>query len=162
MILRWRRHRYREESEMNITAFMNLMVILVPFLLITATFSQISILGIELPASGATVTNDKQPDLDLRIVVRSGQLLVLDGERLLARLDNSDTGHDLSALDAQLTKLKQRFPAIRQAQLLAEIAIPYEEIIAIMDQLRSGATGQERFPLISLGNAPAATETEQP
>ena len=37
-----RRHTKKEAEEMNITAFMNLMVILVPFLLITAVFSKIA------------------------------------------------------------------------------------------------------------------------
>ena len=44
------RHR-RPEAELNITAFMNLMVILVPFLLITAVFSQVAILELNLPTS---------------------------------------------------------------------------------------------------------------
>ena len=39
--------------ELNITAFMNLMVILVPFLLITAVFSRITVLELNLPALNA-------------------------------------------------------------------------------------------------------------
>ncbi|MBA1331805.1 biopolymer transporter ExbD, partial [Candidatus Endoriftia persephone str. Guaymas] len=38
--MRRRSRRLHEEAELNITAFMNLMVILVPFLLITASFSR--------------------------------------------------------------------------------------------------------------------------
>ena len=41
---RSRSNRKHEAVELNITAFMNLMVILVPFLLITAVFSQVAIL----------------------------------------------------------------------------------------------------------------------
>jgi biopolymer transport protein ExbD len=40
-----------ETAELNITAFMNLMVILVPFLLITAVFSRLAILELNLPGS---------------------------------------------------------------------------------------------------------------
>ena len=43
--------RHIETAELNITAFMNLMVILVPFLLITAVFSRLAILELNLPAS---------------------------------------------------------------------------------------------------------------
>ena len=45
-----RRHN-DDTAELNITAFMNLMVILVPFLLITAVFSRLAILELNLPGS---------------------------------------------------------------------------------------------------------------
>ena len=47
-----RRTGQHEPGDINITAFMNLMVILVPFLLITAVFSRITILELNLPAAG--------------------------------------------------------------------------------------------------------------
>jgi len=43
------RSRQKEQDEMNITAFMNLMVVLVPFLLITAVFTHLSIIELHLP-----------------------------------------------------------------------------------------------------------------
>ena len=46
---RWRKKHLGQPAEVNITAFMNLMVILVPFLLITAVFSRITILELSLP-----------------------------------------------------------------------------------------------------------------
>ncbi|HSN50904.1 MAG TPA: biopolymer transporter ExbD, partial [Woeseiaceae bacterium] len=42
-----------ETAELNITAFMNLMVILVPFLLITAVFSRLAVLELNLPGSSS-------------------------------------------------------------------------------------------------------------
>ncbi|MEM7805474.1 MAG: biopolymer transporter ExbD, partial [Pseudomonadota bacterium] len=42
-----------EATELNITAFMNLMVILVPFLLITAVFSRLAILELNLPGASS-------------------------------------------------------------------------------------------------------------
>ncbi|MEE9142428.1 MAG: biopolymer transporter ExbD, partial [Gammaproteobacteria bacterium] len=47
----------RDPAELNITAFMNLMVVLVPFLLITAVFSRMAVLELYLPNS-VTDTND--------------------------------------------------------------------------------------------------------
>ena len=47
---RLHRMRRRDPAEMNITAFMNLMVILVPFLLITAVFSRLAVMQLALPA----------------------------------------------------------------------------------------------------------------
>ncbi len=165
---RWRRRRYREESEMNITAFMNLMVILVPFLLITATFSQLSVLGIELPSSTIGEKRQKQsPALDLSIILRPESLQIRDGKTLIAILANNSNGYDLAALDRHLDALKRRFPMITRAQLLAEAQIPYEDIITLLDHLRQavdkeGIAGKERFPLISLGNAPDSQESKRP
>ena len=50
-----RRTRYRRRSkevlELDMTTFLNLMVVLVPFLLITAVFSRIAIVELSLPTS---------------------------------------------------------------------------------------------------------------
>ena len=48
---KWRKRRHAETPEMDITAFMNLMVVLVPFLLITAVFSRLAIIELNLPAA---------------------------------------------------------------------------------------------------------------
>ena len=46
-----RRHKkIREEAELNVTSFMNLMIVLVPVLLLNMVFSQLSVLDLRLPA----------------------------------------------------------------------------------------------------------------
>ncbi|MCW4212751.1 MAG: biopolymer transporter ExbD, partial [Candidatus Thiodiazotropha lotti] len=47
--MRGRFRHHHKEAELNITAFLNLMVILIPFLLITAAFSRFSIIELYLP-----------------------------------------------------------------------------------------------------------------
>ena len=53
-----RQHHYKlkgkEELELNITTFLNLMVVLVPFLLITAVFSRMAVIELNLPSSTST------------------------------------------------------------------------------------------------------------
>ena len=52
MLRRYRGSRSNvDTAELNITAFMNLMVILVPFLLITAVFSRLAVIELYLPGS---------------------------------------------------------------------------------------------------------------
>ncbi|MEZ5566521.1 MAG: hypothetical protein R3F24_13915 [Gammaproteobacteria bacterium] len=50
MLRKRRRRRNTETPGLEITAFMNLMVVLVPFLLITAVFSRLAIIELNLPA----------------------------------------------------------------------------------------------------------------
>ncbi len=150
MIRRRHRHRHATPPEMNITAFMNLMVILVPFLLITATFSQIAVLDVSLPGLETAPVSKPRPALALELVVRRNGLELNDGGQRLAWLPMTDGHYDLSGLDERLDALKHLHPEAREARLLAEPEIPYEAIIAVMDRLRSDVDEGERFPVIAL------------
>ena len=58
--MRYRARAKGDPAQLDITAFMNLMVILVPFLLITAVFSRIAVLDLSLPRAGADKSLAKQ------------------------------------------------------------------------------------------------------
>ena len=111
MILRSRHHRRREVAELNITAFMNLMVILVPFLLITAVFSRLAILELNLPSSS---TDSVEPPLDLQleIIVREGAIEVSD--RNSGRLKKLSR-HDLEGQSAHAREKSQRVSSDRRS-----------------------------------------------
>lgn len=157
---RFRRHRAGPQ-ELNITAFMNLMVILVPFLLITAVFSRMAILELNLPAAAAGGA-DKARELQLEVVVRANTIEV--GDRfggLFRRIDRTDKGHDLKTLSLVLQQVKERFPDKTAATILPEPETPYETLVQVMDTVRvverasAGAVQRyELFPDISIGDAP--------
>ncbi len=168
-----RRHsRDRHEVvELNITAFMNLMVILVPFLLITAVFSQVAILDLNLPSSSnQTEAEPETPQLE--IIVRHDRLEI--GERnggLLTGLPALADGHDFDALNTYLQRIKAKFPDKLDASILLEPDVPYEVLVRVMDAVRvyeavtesSGSANSiiqaELFPEISIGDAPARNKT---
>lgn len=55
------RKRTREtDVELNITAFLNLMVVLIPFLLLNAVFAQVSILQLNLPSNEEAPPSDPE------------------------------------------------------------------------------------------------------
>lgn len=161
-----RRHRHRREeaAELNITAFMNLMVILVPFLLITAVFSRLAILELNLPTSDSTQAEEREPEFQLEITVRDGTIEVGDRNAgVLSRLQNTATGYDLEGLSTYLQRVKQQFPDKANATVLLEQEIPYEVLVQVMDTVRvvervdeaqSRAVKYELFPEISIGDAP--------
>jgi biopolymer transport protein ExbD len=156
---RIRRHRI-PSSEMNITAFMNLMVILVPFLLITAVFTRLTILELNLPAGGASGPDLKT--LQLEIIIRADALEI--GERnagVLKRIDKTDKGYDYKALSQTLQSVKEKFPDKTQATILSEPNTPYDILVQVMDTVRVVSSAQggsvvkyELFPDISIGDAP--------
>jgi biopolymer transport protein ExbD len=157
---RFRRHRIGAQ-EMNITAFMNLMVILVPFLLITAVFTRLSIIELNVPAGGAGGADTKQ--LHLEVIVRPDALEI--GERssgVLKRIENTANGYDYRSLSLALQGIKERFPDHTQITILSERNTSYDTLVQVMDTVRvmssvqgGSVTRFELFPDISIGDAPA-------
>ena len=160
--LRRRNHRH-EPADINITAFMNLMVILVPFLLITAVFSRITILELNLPAAGSS-NEQLEQQFELEIIVRENAVEIGDRNGgLIKRVVATDQGHNLHEISELLQQVKARFPEKTDATLLLEENTPYDTLVQIMDSVRVARVVQagsvqlaELFPEIAIGDAPAA------
>ncbi len=152
----------REAPELNITAFMNLMVVLVPFLLITAVFSRITILELNLPPPSNSDKPNK-PKLELEVVVRSNVIDLQDrGSGHLKSIVNKENTYDTAALSEFLRVVKGKYPDVGNASILLEPDISYETLVLVMDTVRSADVKQddgsfaraELFPEISIGDAP--------
>jgi len=159
-----RRHN-NDTAELNITAFMNLMVILVPFLLITAVFSRLAILELNLPGSSTEAVDPQDQTFQLEVIVRSDKIEVGDrNQGLLGIYPNSDDGeYDYEALSGKLSELKKRYPAKTDASILLESDIEYDTLVQVMDRVRveEEAVGlsvirNDLFPDISIGDAPVS------
>jgi biopolymer transport protein ExbD len=161
---RGRSHRNTDTAELNITAFMNLMVILVPFLLITAVFSRLAILELYLPGSSNEPVDPQDQTFQLEVTVRQNQIEV--GDRNLGALGvypNTEDGYDYQALSKKLSEIKERYPEKTDAAILLESEIPYDTLVQVMDRVRVAEEVDELeatinrtdlFPDISIGDAP--------
>jgi biopolymer transport protein ExbD len=159
-----RRGRHKEVQELNITAFMNLMVVLTPFLLITAVFSRLAILELNLPAAQSQASvEDEQPQFQLEITVRDDGIEVGDRNAgTLSRIEKTGDDYRLDDLSAYLAKIKAQFPDKADATVLLEPDVSYQVLVAVMDRVRTaesrGADDKlvksELFPEISIGDAP--------
>ena len=161
--MRTRRLR-KHPAALEISAFLNLIVVLVPFLLSTAVFTRISVLDLTLPAkSTGALEQLKENDLKLEVVVRHDAIEV--GDRiggLIQRIPNTPQGADTAALNALMFQVKAKYPDATDATLLAEPNTPYDSVVHVMDAMRSGKTANggtkvvdaELFPTISIGDAP--------
>ena len=161
MAKRIRIRRKHPAVELNITAFMNLMVVLVPFLLMTAVFSHITILDLNLPPPGSEADQPKKPPFELRLTIRSNMLVLSDNQRgLIKRIPQKNRAHNYTLLKATLKQIKARFPDQTAMTILAEQSTRYDDLIQAMDASRSYQTlyqGEqvyaELFPDISIGDA---------
>ena len=158
-----RAHHYRrrqsEVPELDMTTFMNLMVVLVPFLLITAVFSRITIVELDLPSAKSAAPTT--PTFRVEVVVREAGLEIMDGTQVIAAIPKEDDAYDLSQLSEYLVAIKQEYPQKEDASVLLEPDIEYDYLIQIMDTVRSVEThegGQttraDLFAAISIGDAP--------
>ena len=135
-----RKHHYKRnkcnEYEIDITTFLNLMVVLIPFLLITAVFSRLTIVELELPsnASGTTV---QQESFRVEVIVREPGIEVSNGTAIIATVPKKDDEYDLAALSEMMVALKQEHPDIDAASVLMEPMIPYDYLIQVMDTVRT-------------------------
>lgn len=157
-----------KETELNITTFMNLMVILVPFLLITAVFSEITTLQLNLPQAGAESDEKEKPKLQLELILRGRDVIINNAVgKPIDRLDAKAGELDLKGLSEALYQLKLRYPEHTEITLLLEPDTKYAPLIALMDTARSkmiarGLSAEEvaMFPDISIGDAPGSTSPE--
>lgn len=159
-----RRRGFQDAGDINITAFMNLMVILVPFLLITAVFSRITILELDLPTAAGPAQQDQAQTFNLEVVVRTDGIEVGDRDGgLVKRLPLKDGSHDYEQLSQLLQQIKARFPDKLDATLLLEPDTDYETLVQVMDNVRTARVVQagsvvsaELFPEISIGDVPGS------
>lgn len=167
--MRIRKRHIKETEEMNITAFLNLMVILVPFLLITAVFSKMAILELNIPKGDGAAGKNKKPELQLQVVIRENVIDIQDGAVGLIKrfkLENEET--KWQAMSDLLVLLKNKFPNKENVVLLLEPGVPYQVMIKVMDRVKNaniimpGMTVEtiELFPSISIGDAPSLASTD--
>ena len=149
-------------AALEVTAFINLIVVLVPFLLSTAVFTRLSVLELTLPAQSAGVEQLQVNKLQLEVVIRPDALDI--GDRvggLIEHLPSTPEGYDLKGLNRVMQQIKAKFPEERGATVLAQSDTPYNTLVQIMDAMREGHTAQgtqvvkaELFPALSIGDAP--------
>jgi len=161
-----RRHHYRlrnkEPLELDVTTFLNLMVVLVPFLLITAVFSRITIVELTLPSSSGG--SSAQPAaFRVEVIVRDSGLEISNGTAVIAATPKVDDEYDYDTLGKYIISLKRDYSDLESASVLLEKDIPYDYLIQTMDVIRSAEVPAENgeefirvalFPNISIGEAP--------
>jgi biopolymer transport protein ExbD len=165
-----RRHHYKRRTkdaahELDVTTFLNLMVVLVPFLLITAVFSRLTIVELNLPSTAGGPASDAET-FRLEVIVRDEGIEVSNGKNVIASVPKAEgsADYDLETLAGYILELKREYPEQESASVLMEPHIPYDYLIRVMDVVRSAEMPIEGtedewemlalFTDISVGDAP--------
>jgi len=162
-----RRHHYKnnEQVELDITTFLNLMVVLIPFLLVTAVFSRITIQELNLPTQAAGGAQPDKPLVTIEVILRKDKIQITDGQQITATFPKIDDGkkYDIKKLSLYLLELKGKYSEKQDATILVEPDIEYADVIHIMDAVKvaevkePGVEEVQRvplFPQLSVGDAP--------
>jgi biopolymer transport protein ExbD len=167
-----RRRAKSEEAELDITSFMNLMIVLVPVLLLGLVFSQVRILNLQLPVGAQTSADNDVPKVLELIITPAGFDVNYPVGTLLKTFKKTDEGYDFSALSKYLQDLKRTFQQKKIEKkdivILLSPEIDYQTIVSAMDTVRSfkavvaaSVVDAELFPAISLGEAPEMASAVQ-
>jgi len=151
-----------QTAELDVTTFLNLMVVLIPFLLISAVFSRVTIMELSVPVSSGGAVMDK-PNFAIEVIVRKSGLEIANGMSVEAAIPKKEGQYDMETLSQILMRLKERYPDKKDATVLMEPDIEYDYLVQVMDVVRGAALNVEEseekaetalFPEISIGDAP--------
>lgn len=176
-----------KEAELDITAFMNLMIVLVPVLLLGMVFSQITVLDLKLPNAATGSPADNKPEKkDIELVIRKdGMSINYPRGILLKTIPNipapaagtkgaahapAKRVYNFKLLSLVLQEVKRQLHEKgiekRDITILSEPDISYQTIVSAMDAVRSykavvaaSVVDAELFPEVAFGDAPQRDHT---
>ncbi|MDN3638066.1 biopolymer transporter ExbD [Simiduia curdlanivorans] len=162
------KHKHKPEAELDITSFMNLMIVLVPVLLLSMVFAHITVLDLKLPdlAADPASSPDTPDQYSLEVVIYpEGFVINQPAGRRLRSIPATDEGQDYKNLSVTLQAIKQRLEEIgnekRDIVVLSQKDTDYQTLVSVMDTVRSfkavvaaNEVDASLFPDVSLGDAP--------
>lgn len=174
MAIRRRRRVKKQDADLDITSFMNLMIILVPVLLMSMVFSHVTVLDLKLPdlSSDPAQAKEQLEDETLELIILAEELLVNFPSgvpvKRIPKIEDEATSekvYDYKLLSDTLQEVKRslRNKGVEKDDILilSQPDTDYQTIVKAMDTARSFKAVQaasvveaELFPVISLGDAP--------
>ena len=163
-----RKHRrLKNEAELDITSFMNLMIVLVPILLMNMVIAQTSVLELNFPTQDQISSTDEKA-LQLQVIILDDQLVVSDNKGgVIKTIEKKTDGYDFVLLGQVIQDIKHRIPNKKDITVMAEKSTSYQTLVSVMDKVRSFRTvvagsvvNAELFPEISIADAPEISDTK--
>jgi biopolymer transport protein ExbD len=162
---RVRRHE-EEEPDINLIPIMNMFMVLIPFLLMSASFFHIKAINTSIPVHAepaAQAENESQaPKVTVVLEIKPDRvristladtpngLQVSSGETVFARPAAGEL--PVGAVAGMLAELKAKFPASDTMILIPDDEVSYREIIRAMDIARISES-KELFPNVVLSGS---------
>ena len=165
--VRRRKHNHQEAADLDVTPFMNLMIVLVPVLLLSMVFTHTTVIDLNFP-TGQAASGEFDPEaVHLEVAVYADRLVVADGRGgVIKNVPAVDGEHNFAELSLVMQELKRRMPEKEDITVLLQEDTSYQTLVSVMDKVRSYPAVQaldvvqaELFPVISLGDTPAGEQS---
>ncbi len=172
MMLKRRVKRPKADAELDITSFMNLMIVLVPVLLMMMVFSRITVIELSLPGLQGESTGEVIEQENLEVLVGEEGMAVFFPEGYLIKAlpvitqEDGSLTQDWEGLQLILRQLKQTLIAKgaekKDVTLLINDSVPYQQIVTLLETTRSykdvvaaSVVDAELFPEVGFAEVPA-------
>lgn len=172
MMLKRRVKRPKADAELDITSFMNLMIVLVPVLLMMMVFSRITVIELTLPGLQGESAAEVIEQENLEVLVGEQGIAVYFPEGYLIKTlpvktqEDGAVVQDWDGLQLILRQLKQTLLAKgaekKDITLLINDTVPYQQIVTLLETTRSykdvvaaSVVDAELFPEVGFAEVPA-------
>ncbi|OJF69691.1 biopolymer transporter ExbD [Alteromonas sp. V450] len=163
----------KPDAELDITSFLNLMIVLVPVLLMMMVFSRITVVELKLPGLDALGDGESIESQQIELVVSSqGSAIYFPSGYLVQQLpvlDDAEQGEvlqDWDGIQLVLKQLKQTLLAKGTEKddivLMIEDDVDYQTIVTLLERTRSykdvvaaSVVDAALFPDVSFAEIPA-------
>jgi biopolymer transport protein ExbD len=138
-------------EDLQMTPIMNVFLILVPFLLLTASFVKLAILEMSLPSLNQNTSSVTQASEEKKPLVLNMLAVRQNGFELKSPTFNfpfimkKGEQYDFEQLQASLRQIKDKFPDSEDMVIQPEDVIKYDDVVKVMDRCRESG-----FPNISI------------
>lgn len=171
------KHKAVDDADLDVTSFMNLMIVLVPVMLLSLTFSQLKVHEIQLADLSPSLSSSEETPSKLEVLLTAKGIKVFYPSNTLVKeipmvKTSSQTNtedaaqaeegisYDFNTLSLVLQSVKQQLNKKRDVLILSEKTIDYQTLVSAMDAVKSYKTVMaasvvevELFPEISLADA---------
>lgn len=145
---------HTRDEDVNLVPIMNLFVVLIPFLLMSAAFFHISVINASVPALQKEKTDLAKSDVAVTMMVRmkpeaftitasSDVLPRSELDMLRAEIPRTGDGKGLKGLSDHMLACKQKYPKSETMLLVPDASIEYQEVVRAMDSGRWVEVDQE-------------------
>ncbi len=160
-----RRSKDEQDTELDMVPIMNMFLVLIPFLLMSATFLHLKAINTSVPVQAertADATTEPKVEVTLVVEIRDGgfhisalsdALGATELSTLSAKIPRDDEGmYSFAQMADHLATVKDRYPASSTMLVIPEPAVLYGTIIQTMDAARTTDTEdpQPLFPNVVL------------
>ena len=133
-----RRHQALAGDELNLTPIMNIFMIIIPFLLLTAVFAKTAIIDIYLPQEDKAVTSNPADagNIEILTIKTTEKGFELGGTGSGISIPKSNGDLNFKGLSNELIKIKGKYPKQEEVILLFARDISYDLVVKVMDAAR--------------------------